>query len=132
MNSTDSVSTTGSFQNQPTSGTRKRGIAAVLSDSTNMLGSSCTKRTCKAKAEHKIHVQSTTKSAPRGNPKADVKARFSEASDTTPPTLYEIFHHNRHTLNAGMQCISSFLQTTTSMEVQKAVAITVMGTAMMT
>ena len=131
----DSVPTTGSFQNPLPSGvktTRKRGMAAVLADSTNTSTTeSCCKRACKVRAEHKIHVQQA-KCCPRGNPKAAAAARFTMKPDVPPTTtLYRMFHHDKATFSAGLDCITSYMRRNSSMEVQKAIAITLIGTAML-
>ena len=83
----------------------------------------CTKRACKSRAEQSIHAQ-CKKYSPRGNPKA------AEASGSPPSTLYRIFQDDKPTFSAGMGCINSYMQRNTSMEIQKAFPISVMGTAM--
>ena len=89
----------------------------------------CTKRACKSRAEQSIHAQ-CKKYSPRGNPKAAAEVRFSKASGSPRSTLYRIFQDDKPTFSAGMQCINSYMQRNTSMEIQKAFAISVMGTAM--
>ena len=77
--------------------------------------------------EQKIHVQQA-KCSPRGTAAA---ARLTMEPDVPPTTLYRMFHYDRATFSAGLDCITSYMRRNSSMEVQKAIAITLIGTAML-
>ena len=109
--------------------TVKRGMAALLADSTNISTTDSCKRACKVRAEQKIHVQQA-KCSPRGNPTAAAAARFTMEPDVSPTTPYRMFHYHRATFSAGLDCITSYMRRNSSMKVQKAITITLIGTAM--
>ncbi len=143
--------TTGSFQNQTTLATsvsggsktpqkRKRGLSAVLQDCTN---EPLQKRSSKARAESTIHGILTP--TPHGNPSAagiasvaaKQQARASvpeepqaSGSKTAPPTLCSVFKKSRNAFDTGAGMLMSYVQRNASYEVQKAVAISIMATAM--
>ena len=98
-------------------------------DSHTKNGESGSARLCKIRAEQKIHVQQA-KCSPRGNPTAAAAARFTMEPDVSPTTPYRMFHYHRATFSAGLDCITSYMRRNSSMEVQKAITITLIGTAM--
>ena len=126
-------STTGFSKNQPRStckSSRKRGIAAVLQESTNIPMES--KRICKTRADSKIH-QLTARCAPRGNPAAGATARLAlenEHPSGAPTSLYTLFKNSRGAFNRGAEILASYIQRNASYEIQKAYAVTLMATAM--
>ena len=137
----DGASGTGSSQNPQTttvtqSPTRnyrrgcKRGIAALLQDSTNIQGSG--KRKARLKANAAICKQSA-RHAPRGKPLAGFKARvrnsaLSDNSDRT--TLRGLSTHDNTAIIDGTAYLQAYIQRNAAYEIQKASAISIMATAM--
>ena len=119
---------------------RKRNISAVLQDQTNV---PLQTRRSKARAKTAIQEMMPKKYAPRGNPSAGVAAKQSSATSSaeaveTPvqmdeaeiKTLRSVFNNNRSAFDTGAGMLISYLQRNASYEVQKAVAISIMATAM--
>ncbi len=133
---------TGSFQNQPTttkeaSGkptkSRKRGIAVVLTDTTNLQPAA--KRACKRNTVNLISTSVDMK-RPRGDPvaaaNASCKARTHKVQDTqhTSSSLYQIYHHNKPLYTAVRQAVETYIARNVTMTVQKAFAVQAMNNAM--
>lgn len=142
-NSSSFVPPNSSFQNYPSSSRpvnrpRKRGISTVLQDCTNQ---PLQKRSSKVKAEASLHEMLTTSEyAPRGNPVAGSTARHQQHSeverveeanaDDTHVTLCSVFRKNKTTFTKHAEQLLGFIQRNASYEIQKAVAISLMATAM--
>ena len=127
-------SQTGSFENQPPKRTRKRGIAALLGDSTNLPATSedLERRACKEIAETKIAVSSAPQHDQRGDSKKGVRTKqhMQAGSACDDDTLCRIFKNNRELFNNGQEKIKNFVSKSVSWEVQKAMAIQIMTEAM--
>ena len=127
---------TGSCKNQATGGqkaTRKRGIAAVLEDSTNLVCDGY--RRSQRQARNELQALKTTY-APRGNPSKGARSRMQSkeaVKQSLPPTtLIELMASDPSSIRSGTDHLIAYIQRNTSYEVQKAWAISVMGTAMST
>ena len=127
-----------SFQNYTTSSQpsrkRKRGISAVLQDHTNV-----SLETRRSKANAATSIQDIVRPlAPRGNRQVANTAKYSRDTIEVPPvlpteegkTLHSVFHNSRVTFDIGAGMLMSYIQRNASYEVQKAVAISIMATAM--
>ena len=130
-----------SFQNYTSSSNpsqpsrkRKRGISAVLQDHTNV-----PLETRRSKANATTSIQDIVRPlAPRGNPPAGATAKHSRETIEAPPvlpteegkTLHSVFHNSRATFDIGAGMLMSYIQRNASYVVQKAVAISIMATAM--
>ena len=122
----------------------KRGICAVLQDCTNLGDQPLQKRSSKACAEDAIHKMLTTpERLPRGDPTAAVAARQkaltqSPSTETASEeivtdcsaTLNSVFKKSRAAFDTGASMLLSYVHKNASYEVQKAVAISLMATAM--
>lgn len=113
---------------------RRRGISAVLQDHTNV-----PLETRRSKVKATTSIQEIVRPlAPRGNPSAAVAAKQSSDTIEPPPvspmegekTLYSMFHKSRSSFDTGAGMLLSYIQRNASYEVQKAVAISIMATAM--
>ena len=124
----------GSFQNQPPKRSRKRGIAALLADVTNQ-PESCNQRLCKEESISKVSAAILPDFQPRGDAekggmvRAKVLKRQASQSDDTR-TLYSIYTKDRELFDKGQEYISNFVSKNVSWEVQKALAIQIMTSAM--
>ena len=124
-----------SSQNQPPRKSRKRGIAALLADVTNQPESSG-RRLQKDETIAKVSAM-VQDLEPRGDAvkggKARSKALRQQAShpdDTVTCTLYNMYTKDRELLDKGQDYISNFVSKNVSWEVQKALAIQIMTSAM--
>ena len=141
MNAITERTPTGSFQNQTTGSsqvptavtkqTRKRGIAAILQDSTNLL-ESVSQRPCR---EEGLRGNRAT-CAPRGNPMKGVKARKKNKRAAEkyehvhePSTLTDFVKNHACHVRTETDNIIGYTQRNASFEVQKAVAISIVATA---
>ena len=136
--------TNSSFQNYPTSSAsrkRKCGICAVLQDVTNQQLETAEKRSSMEKAKSSIQkILTTTDFAPRGNPTLGTDVRYKKQTPSETPaaeekddsTLYSIFKNSREAFDLGAGMLLSYIQKNASYEVQKAVAVSLMATAMTT
>ena len=124
----------GSFQNQPPKRSRKRGIAALLADVTNQ-PESCNQRLCKEESISKVSAAIVPDFQPRGDAekggmvRAKVLKRPASQSDDTC-ALYSIYTKDRELFDKGQEYISNFVSKNVSWEVQKALAIQIMTSAM--
>ena len=113
----------------------------MLQDCTNQ---PLQKRSSKAKAESTIHEMLST--TPRGNPTTAVAASVAarqqvppsppegpqadQTATNSPATLCTVFRRSRNAFDTGAGMLMSYIQRNASYEVQKAVAVSVMATAM--
>ena len=122
----------GSYENHPLKKQRKRGIAALLSDISNEQ-QPCAQRVSKEVAETKITASIATPFDMRGDPvkgakeKATVKRKTSNISNDT---LYRIYTSQRELFNKGQELINNFVSKNVSFDIQKAIAIQLMTSAM--
>lgn len=121
---------------------RKRGIAAVLADSTNLQPS---KRKAKCTAETKLSVL-TVVALPRGDCEKGSQSRWQEHDSNgdiesnnesehteinpTGQRLSYMLAHMPTQFHTGMQCLQRYIERTVGIEVQKAMALKVVATAM--
>ena len=124
----------GSFENQTLKRKRKRGIAALLEDTTNLpvsvASENLEKRASKEKAESRITVSSAPQYDCRGDSLKGVKSKQHMQAGSCDGTLYRIFKNNREVFNKGQEIIKDFVSKNVSWEVQKAIAIQIMAEAM--
>ena len=126
-----------SSQNHPPRKSRKRGIAALLADVTNQPESCSGRRFCKDETIAKVSTAMVPDLKPRGDAvkggKARSKALRGQAShpdDTVTCTLYSMYTKDRELFDKGQDYISNFVSKNVSWEVQKALAIQIMTSAM--
>ena len=93
----------GSFENQPLIRQRKRGIAALLGDTTNLpaADASLQQRACKQTAKYKIAASSLPEFDQRGDSLKGVKTKQQKHTGSNDDTLYRIFKNNREVLTKG-------------------------------
>ena len=136
------ATTTGSFQNQsppapsstparvPACTSRKRGISSLLQDISN---GSDIPQTRRARLQAKKSVQShCSRSAPRGNPAKGAKLRHRNRASTTtrePHITLTQLMHNKAMISSITETLLTYIQRNVSFEIQKAIAIAVMTTA---
>ena len=128
---------TGSFQNQqPPKKTRKRGIAALLDKTNQICEQSSAQRLCKETARARVATQVTPfiLFEERGDPakggKAHAKIVQRKDNQESACTLYSVFTKNKTLFNQGKEFVSKYVSRNISWEVQKAIAIQTMTTAM--
>ena len=124
---------TGSFQNQqPPKKTRKRGIAALLDRTNQVCEQSPAQRPCKETAQARVATQLTPSFEGRGDPAKGGKAhaKIVQHKDNQKSTLYSVFTKNKALFNQGKEFVSKYVSRNVSWEVQKAIAIQTMTTAM--
>ena len=124
---------TGSFQNQqPPKKTRKRGIAALLDRTNQVCEQSPAQRPCKETAQARVATQLTPSFEGRGDPAKGGKAhaKIVQHKDNQKSTLYSVFTKNKALFNQGKEFVSKYVSRNVSWEVQKAIAIQTMNTAM--
>ena len=121
---------TGSSQNQQPRRQRKRGIAALLADITNEQPQ-CSQRVCKQVAKSRVTVSVAPTFDLRGDPVKGVKEKARQASKVTSnDTLYRVYTNDRELFNKGQQLINNYVSKNVSFEIQKALSIQLMTTAM--
>ena len=124
---------TSSFQNQqPPKKTRKRGIAALMDKTNQVCEQSHPQRLCKENARARVATQLTPSFEERGDPAKGGKAhaKIVQCKDSQEGTLYSVFTKNKALFNQGKEFVSKYVSRNISWEVQKAIAIQTMTTAM--
>ena len=127
-----STASTGSFQNQqPAKKTRKRGIAALLDRTNQVCEQSPAQRPCKDTACARVATQLTPSFEERGDPAKGGKAHAKIVKPKEhQDTLYTVFTKKRSLFNQGRESVSKYVSRNVSWEVQKAIAVHAMTTAM--
>ena len=127
------ATTNGSFQNQPstaaTTRCRKRGISALLQDIGN-LPDAVDSRGASKRARRDIKSQQQV-CAPRGNAPQGAKARHSNPQDrvtSKSPTLFQL-KGDLSVFSKVAESLLTFIQRQIPHDVQKAIAINIMATA---
>ena len=124
---------TGSSQNQPK---RKRGISALLGDITNDPSAQTqSRRTCREETLSKVAANLEQTHEPRGDASKGGKIKAKLAKNSSKPgnnTLHCIFTKQRELFDKGQECINDFVSKNVSWELEKAIAIQIMTSAMTT
>jgi len=121
------VCTNGSFQNQPTTSSRKRrcrGISVVLQDATNV---DLCKRRCTGTAAARIADQ-VQRCAPRGNSTYGAESRWhkvhTECNEVTEcNTLKDVLRINPTAFSNSKDYIETYIERNNTSEMQKAIAL---------
>ena len=126
----------GSFQNQHHRRSRKRGIAALLADVTNQISETRPVRVCREETISKVSTAMAPEFGPRGDPlkgaknKAKALKTIQASQSDDACTLYNIYTKDRELFDKGQEYICNFVSKNVSWDVQKAVAIQIMTSAM--
>ena len=126
----------GSFQNQHHRRSRKRVIAALLADVTNQISETCPVRVCREETISKVSTAMAPEFGPRRDPlkgaknKAKALKTIQASQSDDACTLYNIYTKDRELFDKGQEYICNFVSKNVSWDVQKAVAIQIMTSAM--